>query len=63
MIFTCDLAKAKTIIPANLVIVIPDKTLLPVVDNDSPARCKCVPIANVYARTICDINSTLMPTH
>lgn len=36
--FTCDFANANTITPANFVSVIPDKTLLPVIDNASQAR-------------------------
>lgn len=41
--FTCDLANASTTIPATLVNVIPDKTLLPVTDRDSLARKNLVP--------------------
>lgn len=37
---TCDLAKARTTIPANFVNVIPDKTLLPVEESDKLARSK-----------------------
>lgn len=39
-LFTCDLANASTIIPANFVNVIPDNTLLPVEESDRLARSK-----------------------
>lgn len=37
-LYTWDLANAKTITPANFVSVMPDRTLLPVIDNASHAR-------------------------
>lgn len=40
---TCDLANANTTMPATLVSVIPDKTLLPVTERDSLARANFDP--------------------
>lgn len=48
--------------PATLVNVIPDKTLLPVTVRDSLAREYFVPEIVEKERTVCDINSTPIPT-
>lgn len=60
---TCDLANAKTIIPQNFVNVMPDRTLLPILESASLARSSFVPVALQYARTMCDTNSTPIPIH
>lgn len=60
---TCDLANANTMTPANLVNVMPDNTLLPVIDKASQARWWFDPDAHVNALTMCDTNSTPMPIH
>lgn len=62
-VFTCDLANAKTKIPQNLVKVIPLKTLPPSFDIASLARSSFVPFALQNALTICETNSTPIPTH
>lgn len=56
------MAKPSTIIPANFVIVIPDKTLLPVRANAFAARSRFEPNEVEYALTICETNSTPIPT-
>lgn len=56
------MAKANTITPANLVSVIPVRTLLPVIFRDSLARDFAVPEYLVYDLTICETNSTPIPT-
>lgn len=49
--------------PENLVSVIPDKTLEPILLNASLDRSWYVPSALQNARTICDTNSTPIPIH
>lgn len=49
--------------PANLVRVMPDKTLLPVLVKAKAARSKFVPAHCVYALTMWEINSTPIPMH
>lgn len=49
--------------PENLVSVMPDKTLLPILLRASLDRSSYEPSALQNARTICDTNSTPIPMH
>lgn len=49
-------------IPANFVKVMPERTLLPVVAIALADRSLFVPTEVVYALTMCETNSTPMPT-